>query len=39
VLVLKGPAERVRNLAQRLTSTRGVKHGKLSLTTTGQDLA
>lgn len=39
VLVLKGPAERVRSLAQRLTSTRGVKHGKLSLTTTGQDLA
>ncbi|MFV0423920.1 nickel-responsive transcriptional regulator NikR [Oleidesulfovibrio sp.] len=39
VLVLKGAAERVRSLAQRLTSTRGVKHGKLSLTTTGQDLA
>ncbi len=38
VLVLKGPAERIRTLGQRLTSTRGVKHGKLSLTTTGENL-
>ena len=38
VLVLKGPGQQVRNLAQRLISTKGVKHGKLSLTTTGQDL-
>ncbi|NJB67004.1 CopG family nickel-responsive transcriptional regulator [Desulfobaculum xiamenense] len=38
VLVLKGPADRIRNLGQRLVSTKGVKHGKLSLTTTGQDL-
>lgn len=38
VLVLKGPADDVRTLAQRLTSTKGVKHGKLSLATTGQDL-
>jgi CopG family nickel-responsive transcriptional regulator len=38
VLVLKGPGERVRKLGQRLLSTKGVKHGKLSLTTTGQDI-
>lgn len=38
VLVLKGPGDRVRKLGQRLISTKGVKHGKLSLTTTGQDL-
>lgn len=38
VLVLKGPGQQVRTLSQRLVSTKGVKHGKLSLTTTGQDL-
>ncbi len=38
VLVLKGPGHHVRTLAQRLLSIKGVKHGKLSLTTTGQDL-
>jgi len=38
VLVLRGPGERVRKLGQRLLSTKGVKHGKLSLTTTGQDI-
>lgn len=38
VLVLKGPGADVRTLSQRLISTKGVKHGKLSLTTTGQDL-
>lgn len=39
VLVLKGPGQQVRSLAQRLLSTKGVKHGKLSLTTTGQELS
>ncbi|UZP69095.1 nickel-responsive transcriptional regulator NikR [Desulfovibrio mangrovi] len=38
VLVLKGDGNEVRTLAQKLTSTKGVKHGKLSLATTGQDL-
>ncbi|SKA72947.1 nickel-responsive transcriptional regulator NikR [Desulfobaculum bizertense] len=38
VLVLRGTAGEIRNLGQRLVSTKGVKHGKLSLTTTGQDL-
>ena len=39
VLVLKGEAARVRALADRLISCRGVKHGTFSVTTTGQDLA
>jgi len=38
VLVLRGEGDRIRNLAQRLISTKGVKHGKLALTTTGQNL-
>ena len=38
VLVLRGPGEQVRNLGQLLISTKGVKHGKLTLTTTGRDL-
>jgi CopG family nickel-responsive transcriptional regulator len=38
VLVLRGPGETVRTLGQKLISTKGVKHGKLTLTTTGQDL-
>lgn len=38
VLVLKGSGNEVRTLAQKLASTKGVKHGKLSLATTGQDL-
>ncbi|MFW5734742.1 MAG: nickel-responsive transcriptional regulator NikR, partial [Oceanidesulfovibrio sp.] len=28
----------IRTLGQRLISTKGVKHGKLTLTTTGKDL-
>lgn len=39
VLVLRGPVKDVRSIAQRLTSTRGIKHGKLSLSTTGKDLS
>ncbi len=38
VLVLQGATERIRNLAHKLISTKGVKHGAFSLTTTGQDL-
>ena len=38
VLVLKGSGDVVRRLGQKLISTKGVKHGKLSLTTTGEDL-
>ncbi len=39
VLVLKGPAEIIKALGQKLISTKGVKHGNLCLTTTGQELA
>ena len=38
VIVLKGDAERIKRLGQRLISTKGVKHGQLGLTTTGKDL-
>ena len=38
VLVLRGPAPQIKRLAERLISTKGVKHGKLGLTTTGQAL-
>jgi len=39
VLVLRGKAAEVRKLADVLIGTRGVKHGKLTITTTGKDLA
>jgi CopG family nickel-responsive transcriptional regulator len=38
VLVLRGPPSRLRNLADRLIATRGVKHGQLVMTTTGKTL-
>ncbi len=38
VLILKGDGAAVQRLAERLISTKGVKHGKLTLTTTGQGL-
>ncbi len=38
VLVLKGEAEKIKSLGQRLISTKGVKHGNLGLTTTGHEL-
>jgi CopG family nickel-responsive transcriptional regulator len=39
VLVVKGPAAEIRHLADHIIGAKGVKHGKLSITTTGQDLA
>ncbi len=39
VIVLRASAARVRRLADRLISTRGVKHGKLIMTSTGRQLA
>lgn len=36
VLVVRGPADRVRCLADKLAAVRGVKHGKLTITTTEQ---
>ncbi len=39
VIVLRGPSGVVREIANRLISTKGVKHGRLVSTTTGSDLA
>ena len=38
VVVVKGKAAAVRRLASELIGTKGVKHGKLVTTTTGEDL-
>ena len=38
VIVLKSQASAIKKLADRLIGTKGVKHGKLSLTSTGKDL-
>lgn len=38
VLVLRGKAAQVRNIADSLIATKGVKHGRLTITTTGTDV-
>ena len=38
VIVIRGKGSKVKEIADRLISTRGVKHGKLTMTTTGKDL-
>ncbi len=38
VLVLRGRSDDVKKVGQLLISTRGVKHGKITTTTTGQEL-
>jgi CopG family nickel-responsive transcriptional regulator len=38
VLVVKGRSQRLQAFADRLVGTRGVKHGKLTMTTTGATL-
>jgi CopG family transcriptional regulator, nickel-responsive regulator len=38
VLVVRGTASVVRNVADHLLAAKGIKHGKLTLTTTGKDL-
>lgn len=38
VLLVRGKAELIRKIADELTSAKGVKHGKLTVTTTGKDL-
>ena len=38
VLVVKGKALTIKRIADRLIGTRGVKHGKLTLTTGGREL-
>ncbi|MEK6672074.1 MAG: nickel-responsive transcriptional regulator NikR [Nitrospirota bacterium] len=38
VIVVKGKAKDIKTIAERLRGTKGVKHGNLSLTTTGKHL-
>ena len=38
VLVVRGEASQVRALADRLIAAKGVKHGRLTVTATGEDL-
>lgn len=38
VIVLKGSAKHIKAVADRLIGTKGVKHGKLTVTTTGKQL-
>ena len=38
VIVVRGKAKEIEVIADRLIGTKGVKHGKLSLTTTGKHL-
>lgn len=37
-IVLKGKSSEIRNLANRLIGTKGVKHGELARTTTGKNI-
>lgn len=39
VLVVKGTVDKIKTVADKLISTRGVKHGKLTMTTTGEELS
>lgn len=39
VLVVRGPAAEVKSIADRLIAVKGVKHGKLTVTTTGKNLS
>jgi CopG family nickel-responsive transcriptional regulator len=38
VLVVKGKSREIKKISDRLIGTRGVKHGKLTMTTTGKEL-
>jgi CopG family nickel-responsive transcriptional regulator len=38
VLVVKGKNQNIKNVSDRLIGTKGVKHGKLIMTTLGRDL-
>jgi CopG family nickel-responsive transcriptional regulator len=38
VLIVRGQAGVIKKIADELTAARGVKHGKLTVTTTGKDL-
>lgn len=38
VIILRGSSQKIRQVTDRISSTRGVKHGKLIMTSTGSDL-
>ncbi len=38
VLVVKGMSKNIKKIADRLIGTKGVKHGRLTMTTLGEDL-
>ena len=38
VLVVRGKVSEIKSIADRLIGAKGVKHGKLSITTTGKDI-
>ena len=38
VMVVKGKSREIKKIADRLIGARGVKHGKLTMTTTGKEL-
>jgi len=38
VVILKGKSSIISSISEKLSSTRGVKHGKLIMTTTGSDI-
>jgi len=38
IIVVKGKGSKVKSIADKLISTKGVKHGKLTMTTTGRGL-
>jgi CopG family nickel-responsive transcriptional regulator len=38
VLLIKGPAAKVQRLANAIISTKGVKHGRLTISSIGKDL-
>ena len=38
VLVMRGESKIIKNLADKLIGTKGVKHGKLTMSTTGKEL-
>ncbi|HFE65184.1 MAG TPA: nickel-responsive transcriptional regulator NikR [Caldithrix sp.] len=39
VILIRGKAQEVKNLANSLIATKGVKHGRLNITSTGTNLA
>lgn len=38
VLIMRGKADEMKSAGEHLISTRGVKHGKITMTTTGKEL-